>query len=64
MKSDKAKLFIAKDYVNVICDEDISKVDNVKLNPVLARLILRSYARNLCTLIKKTKMLADITVEM
>lgn len=64
VKSDKAKLFIARDYVNVICDEDISKVDHVKRNPVLARLILRSYARNLCTLIQKTKMLADITVEM
>lgn len=64
VKSDKAKLFIAKDYVNVICDEDISKVDNVRRNPVLARLILRSYARNLCTLVQKTKMLADITVEM
>lgn len=64
VKSDKAKLFIAKDYVNVICDEDISKVDNVRRNPVLTRLILRSYARNLCTLVQKTKMLADITVEM
>lgn len=64
VKSDRAKLFIAKDYVNVICDEDISKVDNVRRNPVLVRLILRSYARNLCTLVQKTKMLADITVEM
>ena len=64
VKNEKAKLFIAKDYVNVICEEDISKVDNVRRNPVLARLILRSYARNLCTLVQKTKMLADITVEM
>ncbi len=63
-KSDKAKLFIAKDYLNVICDEDISRVDDVKRNPTLARLILRSYARNLCTLTQKTKMLADVTVEM
>lgn len=36
VKSDKVKLFIAKDYVNVICDEDISKVDNIKRNPILA----------------------------
>lgn len=63
-KSDKAKLFIAKDYVNIICDEDISRVDDVKRNPTLARLILRSYARNLCTLTQKTKMLADVSVEM
>ena len=63
-KSDKAKLFIAKDYLNVICDEDISRVDDVKRSPALARLILRSYARNLCTLTQKTKMLADVSVEM
>ena len=62
--SDRAKLFIAKDYTNVVCEEDISRVDNVQRNPTLARLILRSYARNVCTLIQKTKMLADVSVEM
>lgn len=62
--SDKARVLIAKDYVNVICDEDISRVDGRQRNPVLARLILRSYARNLCTLAKKTMMLSDVTVEM
>lgn len=62
--SDKARMLIAKDYVNVICDEDISRVDGRQRNPVLARLILRSYARNLCSLAKKTMMLADVTVEM
>jgi predicted AAA+ superfamily ATPase len=61
--SDAAKLLIAKDYTNVICDEDISKTDEVKRNPVLAKLILRSYARNLCTLVKKTTMLADVSAE-
>lgn len=44
--SDAAKLLIAKDYVNIICGEDISKVDKVQRNPALARLIMRSYARN------------------
>lgn len=62
--SDAAKLLIAKDYVNIICEEDISKVDKRQKNPALARLILRSYARNLCTLAKKTSMLADVSVEM
>ena len=60
----EARLLIAKDYVNIICDEDISRVDSRQRNPVLARLILRSYARNLCTLAKKTMMLADVSVEM
>jgi predicted AAA+ superfamily ATPase len=62
--SKKAKLLIAKDYVNVVCEKDISSIDKVQRNPELARLILRSYARNLCTLVQKTKMLADVSVEM
>ena len=62
--SQEAQLLIAQDYVNVICDEDISRVDGVRRQPALARLIMRSYARNICTLVKKSKMLADITVEM
>lgn len=62
--SKMAKLLIAKDYVDIICREDISKVDKVRRNPTLAKLILRSYARNLCTLAKKKSMLADVSAEM
>ncbi|MDE5857266.1 MAG: DUF4143 domain-containing protein [Muribaculaceae bacterium] len=63
VESTQAKLFIAKDYVDEICNNDISRVDKQRRNPALARLILRSYARNICTLAKKTSMLADISVE-
>ena len=62
--SARAKLMIAKDYVDIICEEDISRVDNTRRNPSLARLILRTYARNLCTLAKKSVMLNDISTEM
>lgn len=62
--SREAKLLIAKDYVDVICNEDISRVDKTRRHPELARLILRSYARNICTLAKKTSMLADVSGEM
>lgn len=62
--SAKARLLIARDYVNAICNDDISRVDKIKRNPAIARLILRSYARNLCTLAKKTSMLADVAEEM
>lgn len=62
--SDTAKLLIARDYVNIICEEDISRVDKRRRNPALARLIMRSYARNICTLAKKTSMLADVSTEM
>ena len=60
----KARMLIAKDYLNKVCDVDISSIDNVKRNPELARLILRSYSRNLCTLAKKTAMLEDVKAEM
>lgn len=62
--SKDAKLLIAKHYVDVICSQDISRVDDTNRNPTLARLILRSYARNICTLAKKTSMLADVSEEM
>ncbi len=62
--SRKAKLLIASDYIKAVCQEDISNIDNTQRNPALASLILRSYARNLCTLAKKTAMLADVTGSM
>ncbi|MDR0977125.1 MAG: DUF4143 domain-containing protein [Prevotellaceae bacterium] len=64
IRSDAAKLLIAKDYLNVICEEDITRVDGRQRNPTVARLIMRSYARNLCTLAKKTAMLTDVSAEM
>ena len=62
--SEKAKLLIAKKYVDIICNEDISRVDERQRNPALARLIMRSYARNICSLAKKTQMLSDVSAEM
>lgn len=64
VKSDRAKLLMANDYLDKVCEEDISRVDDVQRNPELARLILRSYARNLCTLAKKSSMLQDVKAEM
>lgn len=64
VKSVEAKLLIAKDYVEEICHNDISRVDKLTRNPSLARLVLRTYARNICTLAKKTSMLADVSEEM
>lgn len=59
--SDKASLLIAKDYVNSVCDNDISTIDRKQRNPKVARQIMRSYARNISTLAKKTSILADVT---
>ena len=60
-KTDNAKLSIAKDLFNQTCDVDISKIDDVKRNPVWARTILRSYGRNICTLASTKTILADVT---
>ena len=59
-KSDRAKLQIARDYVDSVCETDISTVDGVKRNPIWAAQILRSYARNISTLAKTSNILQDV----
>ncbi|MDO4161358.1 MAG: DUF4143 domain-containing protein [Prevotellaceae bacterium] len=61
MKSDRAKLLIARNYVDTICRDDISRVDGVHREERITRAILRSYARNISTLAKNTSLLADVT---
>ena len=60
-KSEAARLIIAKDYLNNICESDISTVDGVQRNPAWTNMILRSYARNLSTLAKKTNIFRDVS---
>lgn len=59
-KSDAARLMIAKEYLNNICESDVSTVDGVQRNPVWTNMILRSYARNVSTLAKKTSIYKDV----
>jgi hypothetical protein len=59
--SKKAGMMVARDYLNSVCENDISAVDKKQRNPKIARQIMRSYARNISTLAKKTAILADIT---
>lgn len=59
-KNESAKLRIATSYFKAICNEDISRVDNTKRSPVIAKQILKSYARNISTLAKKSSMISDI----
>ena len=59
-KSAVAKPMIAKDYLNNICESDISTVDGVQRNPTWTNMILRSYARNVSTLAKKTNIYRDV----
>lgn len=43
--SEKAALMQARDYLDLVVEEDISRVDGVERNAMRARSILRSYAR-------------------
>lgn len=59
-KSDEAKLLVAKDYFKQIYNTDISAIDNVKRNPKWTQALLKSYARNIATLVKQKTILEDV----
>ncbi|HKM20964.1 MAG TPA: DUF4143 domain-containing protein [Lachnospiraceae bacterium] len=63
-KSDTAKLLIARDYVNNICESDISTVDGIQRNPTWTQIILQSYARNISTLTKKANIYKDVVANV
>ncbi len=63
-KSDAAKLIVANDYFKNVCETDISTVDGVARNPVLAEMILKSYARNISTLAKKNSIYKDVAANV
>ena len=59
-KTKRAQLQMAKDYVDSVCNTDISTIDGVKRNTGLALQILKSYARNISTLAKTTNIRKDV----
>ncbi|MEY8688160.1 ATP-binding protein [Bacteroides sp. AN502(2024)] len=61
LKDNKAKLLVAKEYIKSVYKNDISRIDGVKRNQKLTRMILKSYARNISTLAKSTSILSDVT---
>lgn len=61
VRSSRAQLLIAKNYVRSVCDEDVSRLDGKQRDAKVAEALLRSYARNISTLAKKTTLLGDIT---
>lgn len=62
-RDDDSKLYIAKDYINSICISDINTVDGVDRNVLLVKSLLKSYARNVSTIVKKTKLKSDLENE-
>ena len=60
IKNEKYKLNVAKDLFEQTVNKDISNIDAKKRNPVWAEMILRSYARNICTLSDTRTLFTDV----
>lgn len=60
-KSKESKLEIANDIFYQTCYRDISHIDHTKRNPKYAQAILKSYARNICSLAGTKTIFGDAT---
>ena len=58
--NDEGKLMVAYNYLDNICDTDISTIDNIKRDSDKVRTILHSIARNNSTLVKNKTLLDDV----
>lgn len=63
-KSDKAKLLVARSYFDSLCAEDISNVDGVQRDETTTRLLLRSYARNISTIVTNRAIINDVNANI
>lgn len=59
LSSDKS-LEIAKNYIDVLCESDISRIDGIRRDPLLARAILKSYARQVSTINSNQSLYDDV----
>lgn len=61
IKMDKSRaLMISKNYLELLCNSDISVIDEVKRNPHLAMAILRAYARQTSTIDSDSSLYKDV----
>jgi len=60
IESKQAQLEIARDLYKQTYSVDISKIDDVKRNPEIAQIVLRSYSRNICTLAETKTLIGDV----
>lgn len=58
--NDEDALAQAFDYYDVVCDSDISRIDDVARDPQRVRLLMRSYARHQGTMATVGTILADL----
>lgn len=59
IENKEAALSIAFDLFYQTCHTDISNISHVKRNPLWAELLLKSYARNICTLAETKTIFTD-----
>ena len=58
--SEKQSLEVPKNYIEVLCESDISRIDGVKRNPLLAKAILKAYARQVSTIDSMQSLIDDV----
>ena len=58
--NEKAALRVAPAYLEAVINADIHRVDGVEKNPDRVRLLLRSLARNVCTLAAAKTIIDDV----
>lgn len=59
-KGENAQLLVARSYLESICKVDIKTIDKTERNENLSKAVLKTYARNISTLAKKSSMLKDV----
>lgn len=59
-RNEKAAMYVAKSYLENICEADVSSVDGTRREPQKIRALLKAYARNVSTLATNTSILKDI----
>lgn len=60
IKDKQKQLIVSSSYFDNICRDDTYNIDGVKRDSKLFEAILRSYSRNISTLVNNTKIMADI----
>lgn len=58
--NESSSLEIAKNYIDVLVNSDISRIDGVRRDPSLARAILKSYARQVSTIDSDNSLHEDV----
>lgn len=61
-KSNTAARIIAQQYLKSLCESDVSRYLDEELDASILHAMLRSYARNICTLATKQGMMVDVGI--